>query len=140
MTFEELDEKLPNGFHDAKIHAINVDFAGRRVVIRMGLLTGLPETESPEGWRAATLTVQPAYLSFIEPPDASYPFMPQGRPLNVDGSPVTMAQGAAIDELLPILPKGATTFRFFLEEWNSFFYISGGGVDLSWDDGGEKSR
>ncbi len=136
MTFEELDKKLPNGFHDAKLHGISVDFAGASVVIRIGILTGLPDTESPEGWRGATLTVRPAYLSYIERPDASYPFLPQGQPLNVDGSPVTAARDASIDELLRALPRGATTFRFFLEEWNSFLCVSGGSVDFSWDDGG----
>jgi hypothetical protein len=41
MTFEELDQKLPNGFHDAKIRTITLDFVNRSIVIGMNLLVGV---------------------------------------------------------------------------------------------------
>jgi len=48
MTFEELEQKLPNGFHDAAIREINFDFIGRSVVVGMDLLTGGPDDPHPE--------------------------------------------------------------------------------------------
>ena len=135
MTFEELDEKLPNGFHDGAIRSFNVDFVGPGLQIHMDLHVGVPGDADPERYRAGTLTIISPCLFSIEPPEANYPFVPNGCALNVDGDAVRPGQCPALDRLLPILPKGVTTFRFFLEEWNSFLYVSGGSVDFSWDDG-----
>lgn len=136
MTFEELDRKLPNGFHDSKIRKISVDFAGGSILIGMDLLVGLPRTPSPEGYRAGTLRVASPYLFFIEPPDPQYRFIPNGSPLNVDGDSVKVGQNPEVDRLLPVLPANASVYRFFLEEWNSFLYLAGGDAAFSWDDGG----
>ena len=135
MTFEELEQKLPNGFHDAAIREINVDFMGRSVVIGMDLLTGGPDEPDPEQYRPGRLRITPAYLFFIEPPDPRYSFVPNGSPFKVDGDSVNVGQNAEVDRLLPTLPQNATTYRFFLEKWNAFLYLAGGGVELSWDDG-----
>ena len=136
MTFEELDQKLPNGFHDSKIRKVSVDFVGRSVVIGMDLLVGLPDTPNPDGYRAGRLKLAVPYLFFIEPPDPTYRFVPNGSPLNVDGDSVKAGQSAALDRLLPVLPQNASVYRFFLEEWNSFLYLAAGDVAFSWDDGG----
>ena len=55
MTFEDLDQELPNGFHDAKIRNISVDFLNRSVLIGVELLVGLPDTPNPEDYGAGTL-------------------------------------------------------------------------------------
>jgi hypothetical protein len=135
MTFEELEQKLPNGFHDAAIREINFDFIGRSVVVGMDLLTGVPDAPNPEMYRPGRLRLAPIYLFFIEPPDPKYPFVPSGSHLKVDGDSVKVGQNAEVDRLLQMLPKNATTYRFFLEKWNAFLYLAGGGVELSWDDG-----
>jgi hypothetical protein len=135
MTFDELEQKLPNGFHDAAIREINFDFIGRSAVIGMDLLTGRPDDPHPEAYRLATLRVAPVYLFFIEPPDPKYPFVPNGSHFKVDGDSIKIGQNAAVDRLLLLLPQNAATYRFFLEKWNAFLYLAGGGVELSWDDG-----
>ena len=134
MTFEELDQELPNGFHDSKIRAISADFVGRSIQLKMDLLTGLPDTANPEEYRAGTLAVISPHLFFLEPPDPRYPFIPDGTALNVDGDSVRVGQSAEVDRLLPVLPENATVYRFFLEEWNSFLYLAGASVAFSWDD------
>jgi len=135
MSFEELERKLPNGFHDAAIREIIFDFIGRSVVIRMDLLTGGPDATDPELYRPGRLQVAPVYLFFIEPPDPNYSFVPSGSHLKVDGDSVKAGQNAVVDRLLPTLPRNATAYRFFLEKWNAFLYLAGGGVEFSWDDG-----
>jgi hypothetical protein len=136
MTFEDLDQELPNGFHDAKIRNISVDFLNRSVLIGVELLVGLPDTPNPEDYRAGTLKLIEPCMFFVEPPDPAYPFVPRGRPVNVDGDPVRAGQSVAVDRLLPVLPQNACVYRFFLEEWNSFLYLAGASVEFSWDDGG----
>jgi hypothetical protein len=135
MTFEELEDKLPNGFHDAAIREINFDFIGRSVALGMDLLTGGPDDPNPEVYRPGRLRITPIYLFFIEPPDPNYPFVPNGSHLKVDGDSLKVGQNAEVDRLLPSLPSSATTYRFFLENWNAFLYLAGASVKFSWDNG-----
>jgi hypothetical protein len=135
MTFQELEEKLPNGFHDAAIREIKLDFLRRSVVLGMDLLTGGPDDPDPELYRPGTLRVAPVYLFFIERPDPNYPFVPKGSHLKVDGDSVKVGQNAEIDRLLPSFPPAATMYRFFLENWNAFLYLAGATVEFSWDNG-----
>jgi hypothetical protein len=136
MTFEEVERKLPNGFHDAKIRKISFDFVEPSILIGMDLLVGLPDISKPEGYRAGTLKMATPYLFFIEPPDPRYPFLLSGSPVNVDGTSVRVGLRPEVDQLLVVLPPDATAYRFFLEEWNSFLYLAGGDVAFSWDDEG----
>jgi hypothetical protein len=133
MTFQELEQKLPNGFHDAAIRKIQLDFMGRSVEIEMDILMAGPDDPDPELCRVGKLRMAPTYLLFIEPPDPRYSFIPDGGSLKVDGDSVKVGQNAEVDRLLPTLPKNATTYRFFLEKWNAFLYLAGGGVEFSWE-------
>ena len=135
MTFEELEHRLPNGFHDAAIREIGLDFKERSAVIGFDMLTGGPDDPDPELYRPGTLRMAPVYLFFIEAPDPNYPFVPIGSRIKVDGDSVKVGQNADVDHLLSTLPPNATAYRFFLERWNSFLYMAGGNVEFSWDDG-----
>lgn len=136
MTFEELEEKLPNGFHDAEIRTINIDFLNRSIVVGMNLHASMPGDLDPERYRPGTLRVVSPYLFFIEPPDSRYHFVPNGRPLNATGNSVKVGKDAAVDHLLPVLPPNATVYLFFLDDWNSCLYLAGASVEFSWDDDG----
>ena len=135
MTFEEIDQKLPNGFHDGQIRSISMDFVSISLVLEMELHFGEATDPDPERYRPGTLKVISPCLFFIEPPDPRYPFVPDGSALNVDGDSVRNGQSAEVDRLLPVLPQNATIYRFFLEEWNSFLYLGGANAEFSWDDG-----
>jgi hypothetical protein len=136
MTFEEIDQKLPNGFHDAEIRKMSVDFINRSILIGMNLHAGVPGDPNPERYRPGTLEVLSPCLFFIEPPDPSYPFIPDGSPLNASGNSVKVGKDAEVDRLLSVLPPNATVYLFFLDDWNSCLYLAGGSVVFSWDDGG----
>ncbi len=43
MTLEQLDNSLPNGFHDSYIDRMSVDYLERTAVWDMQILVGLPE-------------------------------------------------------------------------------------------------
>lgn len=134
MTFEELSETLPNGFHDAKIRTINLDFVASSILIGMNVQVGLPDSPNRNEYRAGTLVLVAPCLFFVEPPDPRYPFVPHGSPLNIDEDSVKPGQNEELDRLLPVLPPNASPYRFFLEEWNSFLYLAAGDVVFSWDD------
>ena len=136
MTFEEINDKLPNGFHDATIRSIAMDFVNISLVVGMELHVSESNDPDPERYRCGTLQIASPCLFFIDPPDPRYPFVPDGSPLNVDGDPIRIGQNAELDRLLPVLPLNAAIYRFFLEEWNSFLYVGGASVKFSWNDGG----
>ena len=134
MTFEQVNQELPNGFHDGKIRGIRVDFLDCLILLAMDLHVGIPGDADPERYRPGTLRVKSPYLFFVDPPDPRYRFIPNGSPFNVDGDAVRPGQNQALDELLPVLPTGATAYRFFMEDCNSVLYIAGAAVEFSWDD------
>jgi hypothetical protein len=135
MTFEELEDRLPSGFHDAAIREIKFDFIACSATVSMDILTGGPDDHDSELYRPGKLRVTPLYLFFIEPPDPKYPFFPDGSHLRVDGDSVKVGQNTQVDRLLQTLPQNAATYRFFMAKWNSFLYVAGGDVEFSWDDG-----
>ncbi len=136
MTFEEVVKSLPNGFHDAKVRKIMVDYEGRSIAMEMELLVGMPGAPNSESYEIGTLTVAPFFFFIVEPPDPSYDFVPDGKPLHVVGDSAKAAQSPTFDSLMADLSKKVESYRFFIEEWNSFLYIAGESVAFSWDDRG----
>src|SRR5690242_21708128 len=97
MTFEKLEMELPNGFHDAEIRSIGLDYLSRTADLRMNLLisVGTPEDRNAALYRAGTVRIAGLLLLYIEPPDPNYPFVPDGSPLNASGNSVKVGQDAA---------------------------------------------
>ena len=133
MTFEELDQELPNGFHDAKIRSVRVDFVARSIVMGMDLLAGLPDTRDPESYRPGTVSVTQAHMFFLAPPDPNYPVALHGAPVSASGVSVKCGDDAKVGALLQRIPQDSTAFVFFLDDWNSYLYVAGTTVQFSWD-------
>jgi hypothetical protein len=86
MTFEELDERFPNGFDDAEIFGLTVDYQSRIATLQISLRGNPPDSPDRDQYRRATLTVQEFYYFSIDPPDPDH-LRPQGPKLTVDGLP-----------------------------------------------------
>src|SRR5579862_191828 len=134
MTFEELSKDLPNGFHDAWIKSINLNFKNHSILIDLDLCVGNPEDVNPDEMRSGTLKVLSPYLFLIDPPDSKHQLMPSQGSLWIDGDTVKTGQNAELDKFRTQLPPGACLYRFFVDDWNSFMYFAAAGVEFSWDD------
>jgi hypothetical protein len=132
MTFEELDKLLPNGFHDAQIHDLKIDYMIGSAVIRMTFDFGSPKGPKPEDYRTGELRVSGLFFLTIDPPDPSYPYVPDGCALNVSGDPAKMDTFPALETLAQTFPPGVSCYRFFVNEWNSFINIAAKDVQVSW--------
>jgi hypothetical protein len=132
MTFIEAETSLPNGFHDAKIEKLLIDYLSRNLLVSMQILVGTPGMPNEEDYATAELVVNGLYFCAIESPESTYPWVPDGRPLSVSGSCCVDSQTPS--ELLLTLPPGAGCYRFFVEQWNSFIQIAGADVQISWRD------
>ena len=127
MTFKEVEHTLPNGFHDAKIERISLDYSAGTLQIAMRILIGTPGQPDQDEYGPAELRVGGLYFCFIEPPDPTYPFKPNGKPLSVSGD-----DGASGEiGFLQKLPAGVSCYRFFVDQWNSFIYIAASDVQIS---------
>ena len=136
MTFEDIENSLPNGFHDSTILYFSLDAKTRTLTMRFSLWVGSMDDLNPEVYREIAVTAQGVSIFFVEPPDPTYPFSLDGRGLAAQGDSVDVERSRFVSEqagdVLKKLPLGASTYRFFLEDWNSFLYVAAQEVSCSW--------
>jgi hypothetical protein len=88
MTLDELDHTLPNGFHDAEIISFEIDYVRGTASFHFNLLVGWSDDPIPErdAYQEAKLVVRGLCFCSIDPPYATYPFLPDGKPILVTGA------------------------------------------------------
>lgn len=128
MTLHEIERDLPNGFHDAEVSQITVDFASRSAVLELELWVGSMDSPSDGGretYRPARLELRGlAYLT-MDPPDPNYPYADPGA-ICVDLCKLDDALQA------PTARPGDFVSRFFVMDWNAFITASAREAELTW--------
>ncbi len=136
MTFQQLIQSLPNGFHDAELQRFEMDYVQRQLRFDLDVWVGdMDDVQARETYRPARLTLdQVAYL-VIESPDESYPWgepggvtidAGEGTPKRCTGSP-------------PDAPEGTSAGWMYLEDLNRFLLFAAGAASLEWL-GSEENR
>jgi len=140
VTLEELDDNLPNGFHDAQILSFELDYEAGIAKFNLNLLVGWPDDPEPErqSYQKATLVVRGLCFCSIDPPDSTYPFLPDGRHIWVSGDPAKPDHLLSLPDLTRKFPAGAWCYRFFVHDWNAFIHIAGCDAEVKWV--GEKPK
>ncbi len=140
MTLDELDRSLPNGFHDAEIFSVALDYKAGTAKFHLSLLVGWPEDPDPErqAYQEATLLVTGLCFCSIDPPDPTYPFLPDGKPILVSGDPAERDCLPSLPNLTTKVPDGTWFYRFFVDDWNAFIHIAGRNAEVTWV--GEKPK
>jgi hypothetical protein len=86
MTLDDLAASLPNGFHDAKLKAVSIDYVNRRASLDLhiwiGDLDAAADSER-EKYRPAQVKLSGLIFWVSEPPCAGYPY-DIGRELRID--------------------------------------------------------
>jgi hypothetical protein len=124
MTFDEWDHKLPNGFHDAEISTLEIDYPRRTMTLHMRLLS-LIRGE----YVAAVVTVSGLQFCSIGAPSPEYSYQ-RMAPITVGGDPAKSDHLPELDALTPTFPKDVASYRFFVHDWNNFIYIAAADVDV----------
>lgn len=127
MTLSEIDDILPNGFHDAKIEQMTWNFGTNTAAFDMEFWVAIEES-TPEVYRKGRVELRNILFIAIDPPMPS-DFGPKPYRLKPDSLGI---QGWITDErIFPMLhslkaklPSDAEVFSFFVENWNSFIHIS----------------
>ena len=130
MTLDELDQTLPNGFHDSEIRSLRVDYLKRRVALELAVWLGdMERKDAPrEAYRDGELTLDGLQFLAIEPPDPRYPFA-EHNPLRVD-----LTGGASKSEV-PAVGRIATdcfVASFFVVDWNSHIHVAARNATIEW--------
>lgn len=132
MTFEEIENSLPNGLHDAEVHRLTVDYAKRTLTAELDVWVG--DADDPpdrlETYRAARIDVEGLLFLIMEPPDPKYPF-DKSVNLTIDGCDKRESLNA---ELLNSIPGNGFFRSFWVREWNAFIHLAGANARFSWVD------
>jgi hypothetical protein len=121
MTLVEIENSLPNGFHDALLKKVSVDYLKREAVLEIGIDTSTPEMEECKHW-TGRLTLTDLLFCAIDPPDT----LPQTQ--TNDGLWISDTGRAEekqfSSKMKHQMPKGAFVHYFFINEWNAFLYVA----------------
>lgn len=134
MTLEELENTLPNGFHDAEIKRIAVDYELRKATLEVAVWVGEMDDppEQREAYKNGHVVISGLFFLVMEPPDAKRPF--NGSHLRIDGCDMRKNLES---ELLKTLPADAFFRSFWVNEWNAFIHIAARDAQISWVSEGE---
>jgi len=131
MTFEELDEQLPNGLHDAKLRSLTHNYDTGVLTIYVEILTGLPDNPPSTrfGYRDAVISFSNIFLCHIEQPE-------NDRIVGVRGSVWfrygRTEPGTLSPKLSDRFPNDALSYTLYILEWESSIHIVATAMSFSW--------
>ncbi len=134
MEIREIEKIIPNGFHDALLESISVDYLKKNAVFNLQLCIGDPYSEDMkkhDAYRRGCLRLHGLLYCAIEPPDSAYPYC-ETKTLRIDAGSLG-TPGIPVKLRLPEpLPEGAFAHWFFVQEWNSFIYVAATDAQFIW--------
>jgi hypothetical protein len=129
MNFNQLGKTLHNGFHDAELHRLEMDYVRRRLKLELVVWIGhMGDVAARELYRPARVTLADVAFLVIEPPDADSPSL-EGGPVVIDTGEGLPRQSAS---LLPEQPSGTVITWMYIEELNRFLLFAAGSAVLEW--------
>ena len=136
MTLVELENSLPNGFHDSALKSFEVDYLSGRIRATFSLKVGLPDDtrETRNDGRDAVLEITGLIFVVLEAPDPTHD-LGTGREVWIaDGYETTSIPQFTqhLTELLKALPDGAFAHSFFVSDWNSYIHVAGSDCSVKW--------
>lgn len=134
MTIDEIEMKLPNGFHDASLKKIHIDYIKREANLEIDVHIGTPE-DKKETYRTVSLKLDGLQFYVIEPPDPQYFLQGTKGHWIADSAPLESLESEKLPKkLIECLPKGAFIHYFFISDWNAFIYLAAMDASFEWAD------
>ena len=128
MTLKEIEQTLPNGFHDSEISNLQIDFIQRNVKLEMSIWIGemVKIDADREKYRKAELEINDFLFFVIDPPDEQYDYA-KHKPLWID-----MGNPKEKPNLPTNIPQEAFVESFFVNQWNSFIHLAALNAKFTW--------
>jgi hypothetical protein len=129
MTLAELEDTLPNGFHDAFLYGLAVDYKDQEVNLDVELDFGsdddLPDVSD---YKRAEVKISGLEIFIVDPPDSCPQYGTLGGDELAMNGFVTASDEYWIGRIDPKLIKAAGAdapfYSFFVSSWNSCIHIA----------------
>jgi hypothetical protein len=129
--FDKIEASLPNGFHDAELQKLVIDYVAMEVQVTLDVWIGLMgDSELRESYRKAVLTLSGLIFWISEAPSFDYPYDLSGG-INIDSGSIADLEEASKDHLPPI-PSDAFGNYFYVNDWNSLIFFAEKDASLTW--------
>lgn len=132
MTIEDIEKKLPNGFHDAGLMKIEIDFTKREAYLnlRVSVSDSRDIEEIEDLYKNGRLILKELLFFVIEAPDQNYISKKINELWISDSGPV---QKLEIKSNLPTqLPEDIFVHYFFISDWNAFIFVAAKNAFFEW--------
>jgi hypothetical protein len=126
MTIEELEDKLPNGFHDSFLVRFDVDLAAATCMMELDIDDDDPE---PEVFRRMQLWVKGLSIIIVEPPAAQGP-LKLGHREWTEGVVTTSNELPNLESYRNRVPSRTFFYSFLLRELDCFIHLAGTDAEL----------
>jgi hypothetical protein len=133
MTLQELSRTLPNGFHDAFISTVNIDYVKQEARLSLSVWCGELSSEESinrEIYRNGELILSGLSYWVVEPPDPNYDY-DQSKALWIDAGELS-SENFKPTIKLPELAVGAFGSWIFVRNWNAFMYFAARESSFNW--------
>lgn len=126
MNMSDVEDSLPNGFHDAILISMCVDYSPKVLRLVLDVCIDDFETDEIDRHRLGELTVSGLqYLAVEAPRDHA-----NGSELLIDMGKIGEPNAPAHVVPPEHLAKGSFCYWIFVSNWNSFIYFAA--LDASW--------
>ena len=115
MNIFELEQTLPNGFHDSLIHNIELDYKEKTAILTMSIDESDCSKNKPNKYKKIKLLLRGIQFFGIDLPDPGYPYL-KDNALWVDLSEIDKNESQELFNQ----PQNVFMGRFFVIDWNSF--------------------
>jgi hypothetical protein len=124
MTIEELERRLPDGFHDIYLLRFAVDLTLNTCAFDF-------KVDFQESRKLVKLSLRGLSLCVVEPsyPDIDY-FPSEARPVLVKGVPTSEKILPSLTAYSKLAPPGSFFYSFFLDSRNSFIHVGATDAEL----------
>jgi hypothetical protein len=126
MTIEELEDKLPNGFHDSYLVRFDVDLAAATCMMELDVDYDDPD---PEVLRRMQLWVKGLSIIIVEPPAAHTPLKLGDREWT-EGVVTTTNELPNLESYRKRVPPGTFFYTFVLRDLDCFIHLAATDAEL----------
>ena len=127
MTLQEIENKLPNGLHDAQLLWLTLDLARSTLTLEVEVDSAGPESgDSADNTTRAKIAITGLCYFKLDPPDVLNPYA-IGTATLIDTGNDPVEKGLVDREVATKLPRGSFLHWIYLNGWNAIMVI--GGID-----------
>jgi hypothetical protein len=131
MTLADIEELLPNGFHDAEIEKFIWDYRTNSASFTMELWVAEDGDQSPEVYRKGRLDLKEIVFIMIDTPDIK-PYKASLGTLRIDGLATTESILPNLAALTETVTPYVNAYSFYVDNWNSYIHIAAKESELIW--------